>query len=74
LVNAQLQSVQGKASFHQDYSSNSGITTYHLLIGKTKIPFGDDPGSLFQEGKTYRVHYCQAGPYELIFSYEHIEP
>lgn len=73
LQNAQLQSVQGMASSHQDYSPSSGITTYHLRIGKKKISFGDDPSSLFKEGKTYRLYYCKAGVYELILSYEQTE-
>jgi hypothetical protein len=74
LQNAQLQSVQGTVSSYQDYSPNSGITAYHLLIGKKKISFGDDPISLFKEGKIYRVYYCKTGVYELILSYEQLEP
>jgi lipid-A-disaccharide synthase-like uncharacterized protein len=73
LQNAQLQSVQGAVSSHEDYSPNSGVTSYHLLIGQKRISFGDNPGSLFKEGKLYRVYYCKAGVYEMILSYEQLE-
>ncbi|HEX2696854.1 MAG TPA: hypothetical protein VHM28_04050 [Anaerolineales bacterium] len=74
LSNAQLKSVQGKVSFDQESSARNGSATYFLVIGKKKIPFGDDPGSLFKEGQEYKIFYCKAGVYELILSFEQVNP
>jgi len=72
LRSPQLQSIQGKVSFDQDSSSESGLTSYYLKIGKKKFSFGDDPSGVFKEGGKYRLYYFKAGAYEMILSYEEL--
>jgi hypothetical protein len=73
LQSAQLQSIQGEVSIDQNYSSESGLTSYYLKIGKKKFAFGDDPSSVFKEGGKYRLYYFKAGAYEMILSYDELE-
>jgi hypothetical protein len=70
VARAQLQRVQGKVRLDQDYSARSGITTYKVIVGTQKFSFADDMSAIFHEGREYRIHYCQSGPYQLIMSYE----
>ena len=72
LMNAQLLSVEGAVSFEEVTSPTNTITSYHLLVGKEKILFGDDPAGLFMEGKEYRIHFIRAGAYELVLSYDEL--
>jgi len=38
------------------------------LRGDHRFSFGDDMSSVFREGHSYNVYYCQSGPYQLIMS------
>jgi hypothetical protein len=72
LGNAVLSSVTGNLRFDRDYSSKSSITTYYVIIGKRKFKFADDMSAVFKEGQKYKFHYCKAGMYEFVMSYEKI--
>jgi len=71
LMNAQLQSAQGKIRL--DEESGEGGTTYYVFVGKKKFAFGEDMSSVFKEGEKYKVYYCKAGVYEMILSLERVE-
>ena len=72
LQSAQLQSIQGEVTIDQSYSTESGLTSYYLKIGKKRFVFGDDPSGVFKEGGNYRLYYFKAGAYEMILSYEEL--
>jgi hypothetical protein len=74
LSNAVLSSVSGTVRFDQDYSSNSNLTTYYVIVGKKKFKFGDDMSGAFKEGEKYKLYYTKAGMYEFVMSYEKITP
>lgn len=70
LDNAVLSSVSGNVRFDRDYSSNSNLTTYFVIVGKKKFKFGDDMSHAFKEGGKYKFYYTKAGVYEFVMSYE----
>jgi len=72
LQSAVLSSVSGKVRFDRDYSSESNIATYYVIIGKKKFKFADDMSATFKEGQKYKFYYCKAGLYEFVMSYEHL--
>ena len=72
VARAQLRRAQGKVRLDQDYSARSSLTTYHVFVGDHKFSFGDDMSSVFREGHSYNVYYCQSGPYQLIMSFEEL--
>jgi hypothetical protein len=65
-----LKVVHGTVRLAQDYSSGSGITSYHVFVGREKFSFTDDMSSVFHEGGAYTLYFCHSGPYKLIMSYE----
>lgn len=67
---AQLRVVHGTVRHDRDYSSRSGMTSYHVIVGKEKFSYTDDMSSVFREGRPYTIYFCQSGPYKLIMSYE----
>ena len=73
LENAVISSASGAVRFDRDYSSESNITTYYVIVGKKKFKFGDDMSSKFTEGGKYKVYYCNSGAYEFVISYEQID-
>jgi len=72
LGKAVLSSVTGTIRFDRDYSSNSNITTYYVIVGKKKFKFGDDMSRKFSDGQKYKFYYCNTGMYEFVMSYERI--
>jgi hypothetical protein len=70
LLNAQLQVAEGKTRLDQHYSSNAGLMSYYVFVGKKRFSFPDDMNATFKEGEKYRVYYCKASAYELIMSFE----
>ena len=72
LQNAVLSSASGAVRLDQDSSGESGITSYHVFVGKKKFTFGDDMSRVFKEGEKYKVYYCKAGFYEFVMSYEQL--
>lgn len=72
VARAQLRRAQGRVRLNSDYSSGTSMTTYHAYVGEHKFSFGDDMSSVFREGDYYNVYFCQAGPYQLIMSYERV--
>ena len=70
LGNAVLSSVSGNVRFDREYSSNSNLTTYYVIVGNKKLKFGDDMSRVFKEGEKYKFYYCKAGMYEFVMSYE----
>jgi len=70
---AGLMVVQGPIRLDRDFSPGSGITSYHVLIGARKFSYTDDMSDTFHEGRTYRIFFCQSGPYKLIMSYEQVD-
>ena len=73
LQNAVLSSASGNVRFDRDFSGESGITTYYVIVGRKKFKFGDDISGAFKEGEMYKFYYCKAGFYEFVMSYEHVE-
>jgi len=72
LENAVISSASGAVRHDYDSSSESGITTHFVIVGKKKFKFADDMSSTFKEGKKYKLYYCKAGLYEFVMSYEKI--
>lgn len=70
VAQAKLRQVQGAVRLDSSFSPGSSITTYHVDVGDHKFSFGDDMSSIFREGDSYTVYFCQSGPYQLIMSYE----
>ena len=70
LNNAVLSSVSGTVRFDEDSSGKSGITTYFVIVGRKKFKFADAMSNIFKEGEEYKFHYCKAGMYEFVMSYE----
>ena len=68
-----LSSSSGNVRFDRDYSSESNIATYYVIVGKKKFKFADDMSSVFKEGEKYKVYYCKAGMYEFVMSYEQLD-
>lgn len=72
LNNAVLSSVSGTVRFDEDSSGKSGITTYFVIVGRKKFKFADAMSNIFKEGEEYKFHYCKAGMYEFVMSYEQL--
>jgi hypothetical protein len=70
LQNAVLSSASGEVRFDQDSSSESGITSYYVFVGKKRFTFGEDMSRVFKEGEKYKVYYCKSGVYEMVMSIE----
>ena len=73
LQTAMLSSSSGNVRFDRNYSSESNIATYYVIVGKKKFKFADDMSSVFKEGEKYKVYYCRAGMYEFVMSYERLD-
>lgn len=73
LENAVVSSASGPIRFDTSYSSESGMTTYYVIVGEKKFKFGDDMSQVFQEGEKYNFYYCKAGIYEMLMSYEKLD-
>jgi hypothetical protein len=73
LQSAVLSSVAGNVRFDRDYSGESNIATYYVIVGRKKFKFGDDMSKVFKDGEKYKVYYCKAGMYEFVMSYEQIQ-
>ena len=73
LQTAMLSSSSGNVRFDRNYSSESNIATYYVIVGKKKFKFADDMSSIFKDGEKYKVYYCKAGMYQFVMSYEHID-
>jgi len=72
LENAVLSSASGAVRFDRDSSGESNIITCFVIVGKKKFKFADDMSSTFMEGEKYKFHYCKAGLYEFVMSYEKV--
>lgn len=72
LENSVLSSATGAIRFDQDSSGESGVTSYYVFVGKKRFTFGDDMSRVFKEGEKYKFHYCKAGLYEFVISYEQV--
>ena len=70
LENAVVSSASGAIRFDSSFSSNSGITSYYVYVGKKRFTFGEDMNSVFKDGGKYEFYYCKAGIYEFVMSYE----
>jgi len=51
LQSAVLSSVSGNVRFDRDYSSESNIATYYVIVGKKKFKFADEMSATFKEGQ-----------------------
>jgi hypothetical protein len=72
LQSAVLSSVSGNVRFDRDYSSESNIATYYVIVGRKKFKFADDMSRVFRDGEKYKFYYCKAGMYEFVMSYEQV--
>lgn len=65
LENSVLSSASGTIRLDQDSSGESGITSYHVFVGKKNFTFGDEMSTVFKAGKRYKVYYCKSGSMSL---------
>jgi hypothetical protein len=72
LENSVPSSASGAVRLDYDSSSESGLTSYYIFVGKRRFTFGEDMSVTFKEGEQYKVYYCKSGPYEFVMSFEQI--
>jgi hypothetical protein len=73
LVNAELKSVEGVARLDETHDSEVG-SAYYVIINKVKLAIPEESsGSIFQEGKRYRIFYCHVSMLKFILSFEKID-
>jgi hypothetical protein len=73
LTNAKLKSVEGAARLDETHDSEVG-SAYYVIINKVKLPIPEESsGSIFQEGKRYRIFYCHVSMLKFILSFEMID-
>lgn len=72
LAQAQLQTAQGEIRLEEEYSPNSGISSYRVFVGAHRFSFSEDMSQVFREGRKYRVCFCKSGVYEPILSMEEL--
>jgi hypothetical protein len=72
LLNAELKSVEGVARLDESHDSGVG-STYYVIVGKVKLPFADEVHDTFQEGKKYRIFYCETSMFKYILSFERLD-
>jgi hypothetical protein len=73
LANAELKSVEGVARLDETHDSEVG-SAYYVIINKVKLPIPEESsGSIFQEGKRYRIFYCHVSMIKFILSFEKLD-
>jgi hypothetical protein len=73
LESAELKSVEGMARLDENHDSDVG-STYYVIINKVKLPIPEEAsGSVFQEGKRYRIFYCHVSMLKFILSFESMD-
>ena len=73
LANAELKSVEGVARLDESHDDGVG-STYYVIINKVKLPIPEEAsGSVFREGKKYRIFYCHVSMLKFILSFESID-
>lgn len=73
LTNAELKSIEGVARLDESHDEGVG-STYYVMIGKVKLPIPQESsGSVFQEGKRYRIFYCHVSMIKFILSFEKLD-
>ena len=72
LQNSELKKVEGVVRLDETHSSNIG-STYYIIIGKIKFAFPEEIGGTFQEGKTYRIFYCETSMFKYLLSFEKVD-
>ena len=73
LTNAELKSIEGVARLDESHDDGVG-STYYVIIGKVKLPIPEESsGSVFQEGKRYRIFYCETSMFKYILSFEKLD-
>jgi hypothetical protein len=73
LENAELNSVEGVARLDETHDSEIG-SAYYVIIKKVKLPIPEEAsGSVFQEGKRYRIFYCHVSMIKFILSFEKLD-
>jgi hypothetical protein len=72
LAQAPLQSAEGVVHLDEGYSPNSAITSYNVHVSGQKFSFSEDMRRILQEGRKYRIYFCNSGVYHLILSLEQL--
>ena len=73
LTNAELKSVEGVARLDESHDDGVG-STYYVIINKVKLPIPEESsGSIFQNGKRYRIFYCHVSMLKFILSFEKLD-
>ena len=73
LENATLLSATGNIRFDESYSSNSGVRSYYVFVGKKRFTFADDMSHALNESRRYKFYYCKPGMYEFVMSFEPVD-
>jgi hypothetical protein len=71
-LNSEVKKVEGMARLDEEHSSKIG-STYYVIINKIKFPFPEDISGIFQEGKSYRIFYCETSMLKYLLSFEKID-
>ena len=73
LTNAELKSIEGVARLDETHESGIG-SAYYVIINKIKLPIPEEAsGSVFREGKRYRIFYCHVSMIKFILSFEKLD-
>ena len=72
LSNSELKKVEGKVRLDESYSESAG-RAYYVIIGKIKFVFPEDVSGTFQEGKAYRIFYCETSMFKYLLSFEKVD-
>ena len=72
LLNSELKKVEGRVELDETHSSKVG-STYYVIIRKIRFPFPEDISGTFQEGKIYRIYYCETSMLKYMLSFEKVE-
>ena len=69
LLNSELKKVEGVVVLDETHSSKVG-SAYYVMIGKIKFAFPEDVSGTFEEGKPYRIFYCETSMFKYMLSFE----
>lgn len=69
LSNSELKKAEGKVRLDESHSESAG-TAYYVIAGKIKFVFPEDVSGTFQEGKSYRIFYCETSMFKYMLSFE----
>lgn len=69
LSNSELMKVEGAVELDEYHSSKTG-STYYVVVEGVKFAFPEEISGTFQEGKSYRIFYCETSMFKYMLSFE----